>query len=198
MAIIGPVRALPAIVVEHFRAPRNEGPLPTAHLRGEVEGRRVGSRVALALRLDPQGRVEQAAFQVSGDPSCRAGLSLLTCFLSGRHVDELAALREEDVAAAYGLVEEQLPLLLPPLEALRDALHAWRGEPSPYRALGRQVCHCLQVNEGRIVRAIRARRLTTVPEVQFWTRACTGCRSCRLEVEALLERTGSSEDPASR
>lgn len=180
------MRTLPAIVVEHYRAPRNEGPLPEAHLRGEVEGRRVGSRLAIALRLDAAGRVEQAAFTVAGDPSCKAGLSLLTCFLIGRPVDELPALREEDVAAAYGLVEEQLPLLLPPLEALRDALHHWRGEPSPYRALGRPICHCLQVNEGRIRRAIRARRLTTVPEVQFWTRACTGCRSCRLEVEALL------------
>lgn len=179
---------LPTIVVEHFRAPRNEGPLPDAHLRGQVEGRRLGSRIALALRLDDQGRVERAAFQVQGDPSCRAGLSLLTSWLIGREAAGLAAAREEDVGAAFGLAAEQLPLLLPPLEALRDALWDPARGPSPFRAPGRLVCHCLQVHEGRIARAIRGRRLTTVPEVQFWTRASTGCRSCRPEVEGLLVR----------
>lgn len=178
---------LPAVVVEHFRAPRNEGPLPGAHLRGQVEGRRLGSRLTLELCLE-QGRVARAGFQVQGDPSCRAGLSLLTSWLTGRELTALAAAREEDVGAAFGLAAEQLPLLLPPFEALRDALWDPARGPSPYRAPGRLVCHCLQVHEGRIARAIRGRRLQTVAEVQFWTRASTGCRTCRPEVEALLER----------
>lgn len=180
--------AFPQVLVEHFRAPKNEAPLPGAHLVGEVEGRRVGSKITLFLTLDAGARVDRATFQVAGDTSCRAGLSLLTSFLPGRGLDELARLGIPEVAAAFGLGEEQHPMLLPPFEALRDALHRHRGEPSPYRQLGRLVCHCLQVHEGRIVRAIRERRLTTVPEVQFWTRACTGCRSCRVDIEALLAR----------
>lgn len=180
--------AVPQILVEHFRAPRNEGPLPGAELVGEVEGRRVGSKITLFMSLDPTGRVARATFQVAGDTSCRAGLSLLTTFLPGWSPDELARLTIPEVAGALGLGEEQHPMFLPPFEALQDALHRYRGEPSPYRHLGRLICHCLQVHEGRIVRAIRGRRLTTVPEVQFWTRACTGCRSCRMDLEALLDR----------
>jgi len=183
------VAPLPKVVFEHYRNPRNEGDLPDADVVGAVEGRREDSQLRLYLRIAAD-RVAAARFRAIGDRSCAVGLSLVTTLIEGLPVGEVRALTVEAVARAYDLHAEQRPMLVAPLEALDDALCAWAGEPSPYRREGPLVCHCLHVREGRIVRAIRGRRLRTVPDVQFWTRACTGCRSCRQDVEALLRREG--------
>jgi len=74
------------------------------------------------------------------------------------------------------------------LEGLEAALAVSRGEPCPYVNEGKLICHCLWVREERIARNIRERRLRTVDEVRFWTRACSGCRSCRTDVEDLLQK----------
>lgn len=182
------MRALPPVVFEHFRHPRNEGRLDPADAVGCVEGRREDSRLRLFLRLAPDRRqIAEASFEVEGDRSCRAGLSLVTTLIRGRALEQVRALTAEAVGAEYGLHIENLPMLIPPLEALGSALAALSGEPDPYQREGPVVCHCLFVREGRIRRAIRERALRSVEDVQFWTRACTGCRSCYADVRRLLD-----------
>jgi NAD(P)H-nitrite reductase large subunit len=56
------------------------------------------------------------------------------------------------------------------------------------------VCSCNNVTKGEIVRAIRARALSTVVEVGNATRAATGCGSCARDVQAILAERGSSSD----
>ncbi|MCA8920641.1 MAG: (2Fe-2S)-binding protein [Planctomycetes bacterium] len=182
--------AFPKHVLEHFKQPKNEEPLPDPQAQGEVEGRRADSRLTLYLRV-LEGTIERATWTVEKDRSCRLGLSLLSCYLPGKTVGEAEALDPEALAAHYGLHEDQRPMFMPPLEALRAALANLRGEPSPFLEEGPLVCHCLQVREGRIRRAIRERELRSVKEVTYWTRACSGCRSCRGDVELLLEAEGA-------
>ncbi len=188
------MRPLPPALFEHFRNPRNEGALLRADAVGCVEGRREDSRLRMFLRLASDRRlVEAATFEVEGDRSCRAGLSLVTSMIPGRALEQVEALTVEDVGAEYGLHLENLPMLVPALEALGSALAKLRGTPDPFVREGRVVCQCLFVREGRIRRAVRERGLRTVEDVQFWTRACTGCRSCRVEVERLIQlERGSS------
>lgn len=181
------MRPLPPVLFEHFRSPQNEGPLDPADAVGCVEGRREDSRLRLFLRLGhDRQRVDAASFEVEGDRSCRAGLSLVTSMIRGLPLAQVEALTVEDVGAKYGLHLDNLPMLVPPLEALGAALAALTGAPDPFVRDGRVVCHCLFVREGRIRRAVRERDLRSVEDVQFWTRACTGCRSCRVEVERLI------------
>jgi bacterioferritin-associated ferredoxin/NifU-like protein involved in Fe-S cluster formation len=183
------VRALPSVVVEHFRHPKNEGPLAPADARGVVEGRTRGSRLTLFLKLDPtrpERPVAAASFTVEEDRSCRVGLSLLTTWLLGRPLAQVEALTVEALAQAWDIPMDSWPMLVIPLEALHAALADLRGLPNPCLADGVEVCHCLQVREGRIRRAIRGRALRNIEDVQFWTRACTGCRSCRADVERIL------------
>jgi NifU-like protein len=183
-----PVRPIPPVVFEHFRHPRNEGPLPGADAVGLVEGRREDSRLRVFLRLAPDRRtIEAATYEIEGDRTCRVGLSLVTCLVRGRSVEETALLTPETVGAAYGLHLENLPMLMHPLEAMGAAVATLRGQPAPsLLADGRVICHCLHVREGRIRRTIRGRALRTVEDVQFWTRACTGCRSCHADVVRIL------------
>jgi len=178
--------ALPKNVFPHFKAPKNEEELPEPSAVGEVEGRRAESLIRLYLKVADE-RLERVTWTVQKDKSCRCGLSLLSCFLEGKTVEEARALDPEALATHYGLHEDQRPMFLPPLEALRAALADLAGEPSPFLAEGPLVCHCLQVREGRIRRAIQERQLRSVKDVSYWTRACTGCRTCRAEVEELIE-----------
>jgi bacterioferritin-associated ferredoxin len=163
------------------------GPLPQANACGRVDGRREESELRLYLHIDDEPRVVEARFEVVGDRSCSAGLSLLTTYLRGKPLAEVEALTLEQVAQAYELHREQYPMLVPIMEVLADALAAYRGQPSPFRNEGALICHCLQVRRGRIQRAIEGRGVRTLEELRFWTRACSGCRSCRTDLEAILE-----------
>jgi NifU-like protein involved in Fe-S cluster formation len=187
------VRPLPPVVFDHFRNPRNEGRLAPADAVGCVEGRREGSLLRLFVRLSPdRALVEAATFEVEGDRSCRAALSLLTTAIRGRPLAAVEGLSVDALGAEVGLEGEGLPMLVPAHEALVAALAALRGRPDPFQREGRVVCRCLFVREGRLVRAIRERGLRSVEELQGWTRACTGCRSCRPDLERLLERERGS------
>ena len=48
------------------------------------------------------------------------------------------------------------------------------------------ICYCFRVSEARIREAVRRLGLRTLAEVQRATGACTGCRTCRPDVEAIL------------
>jgi len=180
------VHPLPKIVFQHYREPRNMGPLPDANARGEVDGRREDSKLRLSLRI-ADGRVVAARFELDLDKSAAAGMSLLTTWLEGKPLAEAEALTTEALAAAFDLHPEQQPMLVPPLEALEDALCDFHGRPSPFCDEGPVLCHCLHVRRGRLLRQIERRELRSVDELRFWTRACSGCRSCRAELQELLD-----------
>lgn len=177
---------LPPVVFQHFRQPQREGALLEAAV-GEVEGRRPDSRLRFYLRVGAEERVE-AGFECHGDRSCVAALSLVASFVHGQPLARVRALELETVAAAYELGPELLPQLIPAFEALTAALAALAGEPSPFAREGELICLCLHVRRGRIERAITERGARTVEEVRAWTRACSGCRSCRPDIERLLAR----------
>ncbi|RMG13760.1 MAG: hypothetical protein D6731_11550 [Planctomycetota bacterium] len=178
------MRRIPPVVFEHFRAPRNERVLRPADAVGEIEGRFEDSRIRLYLRETRRGL--RAGFSLEGDRSAVAALSLLTSRLNGASRAEAEAWTIESLAASYGLDEELYPMLLPALDALAAALADLRGEPNPFAADGEQLCHCLNVRRGRLLRLARERDLRSLEAVRHWTGACSGCRSCRQEVEELL------------
>lgn len=180
-----PVRLLPPIVVDHFRRPRHEGALPGAQAVGEVEGRRPDSRLRLHLKVGPGQRVA-VGYECVGDRSCVAALSLVATLVYRKPLPWVEALTLETVASEYGLDAELHPQLVPAVEALAAALASLRGEASPFAAEGEVLCHCLHVRRGRIERAVRERGLRTFAEVRAWTRACTGCRSCRVDIEQAI------------
>lgn len=150
-----------------------------------LEGRMEDAEIHFHVRRDPGDRL-RVGYELVRDKSPAAPLSLLTSLVQGKTLAEAEALTLESFAAAYDLDEEFHPNLLIALEALQAGLAALRGEANPCPNQGTLICHCLHVREGRIRRLIRERRLKTVDEVRFWTRACSGCRSCRTDLEEIL------------
>jgi NAD(P)H-nitrite reductase large subunit len=56
-------------------------------------------------------------------------------------------------------------------------------------------CYCTQVTRATVLEAVRTRGCRTVEELQRATGACTGCRTCRPELEGLLSECRRDPDP---
>lgn len=115
-------QAYSATVLDHFQNPRNAGSMPNADLIGEAGNPSCGDRMRLYLKLDGD-RVAAARFQTFGCSVAIAASSILTEMVVGRRLDELAALRNSEIAAALGgLPERKVSCSVLAEEALKNAL----------------------------------------------------------------------------
>ena len=89
------------IVLDHFQHPRNLGDLDSADAVAEVENPACGDRTRLAVRIS-EGMIAEARFRTEGCPAAIAASSMLTVMIRGKTLEEAAALRDTDVAAALG------------------------------------------------------------------------------------------------
>ncbi len=177
---------IPRVILDHFRRPRNKREIPDATVKGMVEGRRPEEALTLYLKME-DGRVKDASFTNGGDRQSDPSCSVLTTLLPGKTVAELEAITVETLAARLESLDNP-GAATPGHELLRAALAALKGEPNPFEKEGRLICHCFHVREGRIRRYIREHDLRSVDQVRSWTRACSGCRSCRPDLEVILEQ----------
>lgn len=78
-----------AVVLEHFRRPRNRGPMPDASASAEGANPLCGDRVRVELRAD-DGKVAEARFTADACALCIASASLLTDRVRGMAVGDVA------------------------------------------------------------------------------------------------------------
>ena len=78
-----------AVVLEHFRHPRNRGPLTDASASADGANPLCGDRVRVQLRADA-GRVSEARFTADACALCIASASLLTDRVCGMTVSDAA------------------------------------------------------------------------------------------------------------
>ena len=81
------------ILLDHYRRPRNYGPLPSADREVEGHNPLCGDRLSLRLRLDGE-RVEEVRFEGSGCAISTASASMMTEAVKGRSRQEALALAE--------------------------------------------------------------------------------------------------------
>jgi len=111
-------------VLEHFRRPRNQGPMPDASASAEGVNPLCGDRVRMAVMIDAGGSITEAQFVANACAICVASASLLTERIRGWSRDSAASLSDEEVLALIG---EPVPparrrCATLPLETLRRAL----------------------------------------------------------------------------
>jgi nitrogen fixation NifU-like protein len=111
-------------IAEHFRRPRNYGPLPNATAQAEGVNPLCGDRIRIFVILDAEGRLTAARFTANACAICVASASLLTEQLPGKSRAAIAGMREEELLALVGggvpVARRRCATL--PLEALRRAL----------------------------------------------------------------------------
>lgn len=92
------------IILQHYRSPKNFGPIPEPDLTGEESNPLCGDHIRIDLRLDPaRQRIETVHFSGEGCAISVASASMLTERLAGRTLDEASQLRREDVLAMIAI-----------------------------------------------------------------------------------------------
>src|ERR1700690_2543672 len=92
------------MILQHYRSPRNFGPLDPSDLHGEESNPLCGDHIELRLRLDAaKMNVEEIKFTGDGCAISMASASLLTTKVKGRPLSEVSALTRDDVLKLVGI-----------------------------------------------------------------------------------------------
>lgn len=121
------------ILLDHFENPRNVGDVADPDAVGRAENPACGDLLCLTLRVR-DGRIEQARFRATGCSASIASSSMATVLLTGRTLQEAAAMTNAEVAEALGgLPGTKLHCSVLAAEAVAAALedHRRRGGGSP-------------------------------------------------------------------
>ncbi|HEY7232987.1 MAG TPA: NTP transferase domain-containing protein [Gemmatimonadaceae bacterium] len=114
-----------SVVTEHFRRPRNYGPLPNATASAEGVNPLCGDFVRVAILVDADGRITDARFSANACAICVAVASLLTERVRGLSCDVVGQLTDDDALAMtgrLGVPPARRRCATLPLETLRRAL----------------------------------------------------------------------------
>jgi nitrogen fixation protein NifU and related proteins len=82
------VTAFRTVVLEHFRHPRNRGPLADAHSSAEGANPLCGDRIRIQLKADA-GAITDARFTADACALCIASASLLTEYVRGMRIGDV-------------------------------------------------------------------------------------------------------------
>lgn len=112
-----------AVVLEHFRRPRNQRSLDTPSASHEAFNPMCGDRVRIEIELDG-ATIRVAAFTANACAICTASASLLTDRVNGLAIDAARSISDAEVISA---LETDVPsareaCAVLPLTALRQAL----------------------------------------------------------------------------
>lgn len=81
------------VILDHYRSPRNFGPMPDATSKAEGYNPLCGDRVTVYVRLDGD-EVAQVGFEGSGCAISTASASLMTEIVRGKTLEDAEEIRE--------------------------------------------------------------------------------------------------------
>ena len=112
-----------AIVLEHFRRPRNQRALERPTVTREGYNALCGDRVRIELEMDG-ATIRAAAFTANACAICTASASMLTERIRGGDIEQAARITDDDVIAGLeaDLPAGRLQCAILPVRTLRDAL----------------------------------------------------------------------------
>jgi nitrogen fixation NifU-like protein len=114
------------VILQHYRTPKNFGPLEGANRVGEESNPLCGDHITLRLKLDPASqKIESVRFEGDGCAISVASTSLLTEHLAGASVKDAEAITRDNVLQYLGipLSPVRIKCALTGFAALGKALH---------------------------------------------------------------------------
>ena len=114
------------IILQHYRTPRNFGPLEGADKVGEDSNPLCGDHITLRLKVDPKDQtIETVRFEGDGCAISVASTSMLTEKLRGQTLEAAGRMTQDDVIAMLGipLSPVRVKCALTGFAALGRALH---------------------------------------------------------------------------
>ena len=186
-------------VMDHFKNPRNVGAIPNADGTGQVGSLVCGDALKLTIKVNKDTDViEDAKFETFGCASAIASSSILTEMVKGKTIAEESKITNQDIADALGtLPAEKMHCSVMGMEALEAAVKSYRqgGKAVVFEQQSEKiVCHCFNVSEETIIKAIRANHLKTVDDVTHFTKAGGGCGRCKGEIQKILDKVNGANE----
>lgn len=186
-------------VMDHFKNPRNVGAIPNADGTGQVGSLVCGDALKLTIKVNKDTDViEDAKFETFGCASAIASSSILTEMVKGKTIAEASKITNQDIADALGtLPAEKMHCSVMGMEALEAAVKSYRqgGKAVVFEQQSEKiVCHCFNVSEETIIKAIRANHLKTVDDVTHFTKAGGGCGRCKGEIQKILDKVNVAHE----
>jgi nitrogen fixation protein NifU and related proteins len=114
------------VILQHYRSPRNFGPLDGASREGEESNPLCGDHITLRLKMDSDSeRIGEVRFQGDGCAISVASTSMLTEKLAGLTLAEAGRITRDDVLGQLGipLSPARVKCALTGFVALGRALH---------------------------------------------------------------------------
>jgi nitrogen fixation NifU-like protein len=114
------------IILNHYRSPRNFGPLPGADRSGEESNPLCGDHITIRLKFDATSqKIAEVRFEGDGCAISMASASMLTQKLDGMTLADAGKLTQDDVLKALGipLSPVRMKCALTSFSALGHALH---------------------------------------------------------------------------
>jgi len=114
------------VILQHYRTPKNFGPLPEADRIGEESNPLCGDHITVRLKVDPATqKISEVRFQGDGCAISVASTSMLTEKVAGLTLEEAGHLTRDDVLQLLGipLSPVRVKCALTGFAALGRALH---------------------------------------------------------------------------
>ena len=122
------------VILDHYKNPRNYGPLEEPHAHAEGQNPLCGDEVSIFVRFGDDGEtIDEIGFEGRGCAISQAATSMLTEMVKGRKASEVAAMPQEDLLEEIGipLTPVRLKCAILGLTTLKLALHKGKGTPLP-------------------------------------------------------------------
>jgi nitrogen fixation NifU-like protein len=91
------------LIIDRYKNPQYRGSLDPHDIAFEDDNPLCGDHIKIELRVDPDQRVSEAAFDGYGCAISQASADLLLESIQGKSLDEVKALTKEDVLDLLGL-----------------------------------------------------------------------------------------------
>jgi len=182
------------LLADHQAKPRNIGKLMNANATGDVGSIVVGDALRFYIQVKDE-RITAAKFQVFNCQDQVGPSSALTELAVGQTLDDAAMLGPVDLCTHLGGLD---PAYLPPRlwarEGLRAAVAAYRGEELDCDIeLDPLLCRCHGIPTETVRQSITVMGLTTPEEVINATGAGSGCGSCRVDLQPLIDEVRNTK-----
>ena len=91
------------VIIEHYKSPAYRGHLDPNDIFFEDDNPVCGDHIEITLRMDEAGRVSEAAFDGRGCAISQASADLLVESIIGKSLDQVKALKKDDVLELLGI-----------------------------------------------------------------------------------------------
>ncbi|MEP6787039.1 MAG: iron-sulfur cluster assembly scaffold protein [Acidobacteriota bacterium] len=179
---------------DRARSPRNSGRSDGENAGGTDASFVCGSFVRFSIEIDQETRiVADAKFQTNGCGYMIAAADALTEIIKNKHLGDLHGLQTEELRNAVfemlGVFDDSRRQCADcSIRALRTAFADFRTRQiEEFHGEKALICTCFGVAENTIESLIEERSVQSVEEVGRLCNAGTGCGSCRMLIQEMLD-----------